>query len=84
MMGVAGAVHGNAITTMLLLSSNERMRGRVMGVYHMAQASLPLGFIVSGALAAGISNEFALVTGALLSTPIVVLVYVRSTELRRR
>ena len=61
-MGVSGAFHANTITTLTQLSAAEYMRGRVIGLYHIAEASLPLGFIVGGALAA-VSNEFALVFG---------------------
>ena len=55
-----------------------------MGLYHIADASFPLGFIVGGALAAGVSNEFALVFGAVVSTPVLLLVYARSPALRER
>ena len=84
LMGVAGSVHVNAITTLLQLSAEQHMRGRIMGLYHIAQASFPLGFIIGGALAAGVSNEFALVLGAVVSTPVLLLVYARSPALRRR
>ena len=83
-MGIAAAVHENAITTMLQLSAAEHIRGRIMRLYHIAQASFPLGFIIGGALAAGVSNEFALVLGAVVSTPVLLLVYARSPALRRR
>ena len=82
-MGIAAAVHLNTITTLIQLSAEQHMRGRVMGLYQIADASFPLGFIVGGALAAGVGNEFALVAGALLSTPVLVLVYARSPALRQ-
>ena len=82
LMGLAGSVHVNAITTLMQLSAAEHIRGRIMGIYHIAQASFPLGFIVGGALAAAVSNEFALVFGAMVSTPVLLLVYARSPALR--
>ena len=82
-MGVSAAVFDNAMTTLLQLSAAEHIRGRIMGLYHIALSWFPLGFIVGGALAAWVSNEFALVLGAVVSTPVLLLVYARSPALRR-
>ena len=83
-MGIAAAAHENAITTTLQLSAAEHIRGRIMSLYHMADASFPLGFILGGALAAGVGNELALVLGAVVSTPVLLLIYARSPALRQR
>ena len=54
-----------------------------MSIYSLALASLPLGFILGGAGAAVVSNEFALVVGALLATLLIAVVYLRSPGLRQ-
>ena len=46
-MGIAAAAHENAIATVLQLSSAEHIRGRIMSLYHIADASFPLGFIAA-------------------------------------
>jgi predicted MFS family arabinose efflux permease len=82
-MGVGGAIHVNLLITMLQTRASDEMRGRVMSIYSLALASLPLGFILGGALAALVSNEFALVVSGLLSTPLIIVVYLRSPHLRQ-
>ena len=58
--------------------------GRVMSIYGVLTASFPLGLILGGALASAFGNEQAIIIGAIGSTPIVLLAYVLSPELRRR
>ena len=82
-MGVGGAIHVNLLITLLQTRASDEMRGRVTSIYSLALASLPLGFILGGTLAAMVSNEFALVAGALLATPTITVIYLRSPHLRR-
>ena len=82
-MGIGGAVWVNLTLTLLQTFSNDEMRGRVMSLYMIATQAAPLGMILAGALAAAVSNEFALVFGAILATPVGVVVFLRSPALRR-
>ena len=59
------------------------MRGRVMSVARITDYSTGLGLMLGGAVAAAVSNEFALIAGATVSTSVVALVFLRSAPLRR-
>ncbi len=82
-MGMANAIGQNLVTTMIQTYAGDEMRGRVMSVARITDHTEPLGSMLGGAVAAGISNEFALVAGATVSTSVVALVFLRSAPLRR-
>lgn len=84
LMGVGGAVHVIFLLTLFQTVSQPRMLGRVMSIYGVLTASFPLGLILGGALASAFGNEQAIIIGALGSTPVVLLAYALSPELRRR
>lgn len=84
LMGVGGAVHVIFLLTLFQTISQARMLGRVMSMYGVLTASFPLGLILGGALASAFGNEQAIIIGAVGSTPVVLLAYVLSPELRRR
>ena len=84
LMGVGGAVHVIFLLTLFQTISQARMLGRVMSMYGVLTASFPLGLILGGALAAAFGNEQAIIIGAIGSTPVILLAYVLSPELRRR
>lgn len=84
LMGVGGAVHVIFLLTLFQTVARARMLGRVMSMYGVLTASFPLGLILGGALASAFGNEQAIIIGALGSTPVVLLAYVLSPELRRR
>lgn len=84
LMGVGGAIHVIFLLTLFQTISQARMLGRVMSMYGVLTASFPLGLILGGALAAAFGNERAIIIGAVGSTPVVLLAYVLSPELRRR
>lgn len=84
LMGVGGAVHVIFLLTLFQTVAQARMLGRVMSMYGVLTASFPLGLILGGALASAFGNEQAIIIGALGSTPVVLLAYVLSPELRRR
>ena len=82
-MGVMGGIHMNTLTTLVQLSAEPHMRGRVLGLYRLVSAASPLGLIAGGALASAAGNEVALVIGMALSTPVLLLAYARSPALQR-
>ena len=82
-MGLMGGVHMNTLTTLVQLSAEPQMRGRVLGLYRLVSAASPLGLIAGGALASAAGNEVALVIGMALSTPVLLLAYARSPALQR-
>ena len=84
MMGVGGAVHVIFLLTIFQTVSQARMLGRVMSIYGVLTASFPLGLILGGALASVFGNEWAIIMGALGSTPVILVAYAMSPELRRR
>ena len=84
LMGVGGAVHVIFLLTLFQTIAHARMLGRVMSIYGALTASFPLGLILGGALASYFGNERAIIIGALGSTPIILLVYAMSAELRNR
>ena len=71
-----------ALTLFQTVVSNQ-MQGRVLSMYGVVTASFPLGFILGGALAALFGNEAAIVMGALVSTPVILVTYAMSPALRR-
>ena len=54
----------------------------MVGLYKIATQTAPLGMMLAGALAAAVSNEFALVVGAVFATPVGMVVFLRSPALR--
>ena len=84
LMGVGGAVHVIFLLTLFQIIAQGRMLGRVMSIYGVLTASFPLGLALGGALASAFGNERAIIIGALGSTPVILLIYMLSPELRRR
>ena len=84
LMGVGGAVHVIFLLTLFQIVAEARMLGRVMSIYGVLTASFPLGLVLGGALASAFGNEWAIIIGALGSTPVILLIYMLSPGLRRR
>ncbi|MBM3956944.1 MAG: MFS transporter [Gemmatimonadetes bacterium] len=82
-MGAAGAYWMNAAVTAFLSVAGPAMRGRVMGLYVLAAEFFPLGWLYGGALASAVGNEWALVISACGGTPVTLLAYALSPDLRR-
>ena len=82
-MGAAGMVWMNLVLTILQDLSVDEMLGRIMGVHTMGAQLFPVGMLFGGALATAVSNEFALITAAALGTPVMAIIYMRSSALRR-
>ena len=83
LMGVSGAVHSIFLLTLFQTVASNQMQGRVLSMYGVVTASFPLGFILGGALASLFGNEAAIVMGALVSTPVILVTYAMSPALRR-
>ncbi len=49
----------------------------------IANETGPLGVMLAGALAVAVSNEFAIVVGAAVATPVGIIVFLWSPALRR-
>ncbi len=83
LMGVAGAVHAIFLLTLFQTVASDQMQGRVLSMFNVVTASFPLGFILGGTLASLFGNEAAIVIGAVVSTPVVLMTYAMSPVLRR-
>ena len=81
-MGVGGSMFVTLLITLIQQQTAHEMRGRVLGIYQIAFSAMPVGFIVGGALAQAISNEFALIFGALMGTPVILILFLRTPSLR--
>jgi len=82
-MGVSGSIWFTLMTTLLQSSVPDEMRGRVMGMFTVANEFFGIGVILSGALASLVTNWFPMVVGVMGSSPLVLLIYWRSPRLRR-
>ncbi len=71
-------MHSIFLLTMFQTAASNQMQGRVLSMYNVVTASFPLGFILGGALASVFGNETAMVMGAIVSTPVVLVTYTNS------
>lgn len=83
LMGAGGAVHVIFLLTLFQTVAQARMLGRVMSIYGVLTASFPPGLILGGALASAFGSKRAIIIGALGSTPVILLTYILSPELRK-
>ncbi len=81
-MGVGGSMFVTLLITLIQQQTANEMRGRVLSLYQIAFSAMPVGFIVGGALAQSVSNEFALIFGALMGTPVILILFIRMPSLR--
>ena len=81
-MGVSGSMFVTLLITLIQQLTAHEMRGRILSLYQIAFSAMPVGFIVGGALAQAVSNEFALIFGALMGTPVILLLFLRVPSLR--
>lgn len=85
-LAVAGfgiVVNGMAVSTMIQTIVDDRMRGRIMGIFAMAFLGMyPLGSLAGGALATHIGAPATLATGGGLCTVAALLLWRRMPELR--
>ena len=81
-MGISGSMFITLLKSLIQQLTACEMRGRVLSLYHIAFSAMPIGFIVGGALAQTVSNEFALIFGAAMGSPIIVALFLRIPSLR--
>ena len=81
-MGVGGSMFVTLLVALIQQLTLHEMRGRMLGLYQMAFSAMPIGFVVGGALAQTISNEFALIFGAVMGTPVMLVLFLRVPALR--
>lgn len=85
-LAVAGfgvVVNGMAVSTMIQTIVDDRMRGRIMGIFAMAFLGMyPLGSLAGGALATHIGAPATLATGGCLCTIAALLLWRRMPALR--
>ena len=83
LMGTAGALTENLIVTSIQTLASDDVRGRVMSIHRLIDSLFPLGIMFGGFVAAAVSNEFALILAAALSTGVVVTALGYSKALRK-
>ena len=59
------------------------MRGRVASLFGIANSISALGMVVTAAVASVVGNELSLMLGLLITTPVVLFMYLSSQALRR-
>lgn len=82
-VGLGTAVGGNMVVTLFHISADDRMRGRVMGVYSVTSAMIPLGSVLGGWAGSVLGIKTALIISASASFAPVLVAYLRSPALRR-
>jgi MFS family permease len=82
MAGITGSIFGSLSNALLLLLSNARVRGRVMGVYMLTSGFTPFGALALGAIAERAGTPKAVTGAALLAMVLVGLSTTRMKELR--
>ncbi len=80
--GVTGSIFGSLSNALLLLLSNARVRGRVMGIYMLTSGFTPFGALALGAIAERAGTPKAVSGAALLAMVLVGLSTTRMQRLR--
>lgn len=66
LVGFSNTFYLTQVSTLLLREVPDRLRGRVMGLYTLCWNLLPLGGLITGALAAVVNARFAVLVGGAL------------------
>ena len=82
-MGIGGAVFSTLVTTLSQTCTPRQMRGRVASLFGIANSISALGMVVTAAVASVVGNELSLMLGLLITTPVVLFMYLSSQALRR-
>ena len=80
--GLAGAMYGTSIGTMMQASVDESMRGRVSSVFMITSQLFGVGMVLGGLVTAWIGPGATLVLFGGLIGAVSILVFVKSPELR--
>ena len=83
-LGLGSAGFGTMQPTIVMLVARKEMRGRALGVISLAIGSLPLGTLMTGAVANGTSPSFAVGLNAAIGLGLVVMVGSLTPSLMRR
>ena len=83
-LGLGAAGFGTMQATIVMLVARKEMRGRALGVISLAIGSMPLGMLMTGAVASAASPSFAVGLNAAVGLGLVVLVGSLMPSLRRR
>ncbi len=87
LLALTGVSQSVAMVTMsmaILSATSPEVRGRVMGLRSLAVYGLPIGLLLSGALADGLSVEFALIVNATIGLVFATGIAVVMSEIWRR
>ena len=82
-MGTASVIWGNAILNLIHTHTPYSSRTRVINIYTIAMALIPIGWAVGGAIAHFTTNETALITSAIACITITLTAYITSPSFRR-
>jgi uncharacterized membrane protein YGL010W len=82
-MGLISMPWVTSVLTMFQQAAQKEMRARVMSLFVTSMGLFSVGWLFGGAVAEWIGNEEALVTSALLGTPVAVIALLLSKELRK-
>ena len=83
LMGTASVIWGNAILNLIHTHTPYSSRTRVINIYTIAMALVPIGWAVGGAIAHFTTNETALITSAIASITVPIFAYIASPAFRR-
>ena len=83
LMGTASVIWSNAILNLIHTHTPYSSRTRVINIYTIAIAVIPIGWAVGGAIATFTTNETALITSAIACITITLAAYIASPAVRR-
>ena len=83
-LGLGSVGFGTMQATIVMLVARKEMRGRALGVISLAIGSLPLGMLMTGAVASGTSPSFAVGLNAAIGLGLLVMVGSLTPSLMRR
>ena len=84
MLGLGTAAFGTMQATIIMLVAREEMRGRALGVISLAIGTLPIGMVLTGAVASATSPTLAIGLNAGVGLVLVALVALVLPSLRQR
>ena len=83
LMGTASVIWGNTILNLIHTHTPYSSRTRVINIYTIAMALIPIGWAVGGAIATFTTNETALITSAIACITLPIIAYIASPAFRR-
>ena len=83
LMGTVSVIWSNAILNLIHTHTPYTSRTRVINIYTIAMALIPIGWAVGGAIATFTTNETALFTSAIASITLPIIAYIASPAFRK-